>query len=140
GGRAGGGKRGAGGLAASGPGRQRAPPPIGFAKMERSGGEGAAAPSIASAEPGAPTRFQVFSLDGQGTAPAVLNPDAAEMLSGLRGRQFYLVVEAGGPVRDARVGGSKARSPRRSQPPAAPQNSSPPPSGSNLPFQTGAPH
>jgi hypothetical protein len=82
--------------------------------LEYSGGEGASAPSIASAEPGAPARLVIMALDGEGNAPAVVSPGAPESLSGLRGRQYFLLVEAGGRVREARLDGK--RPPRAARP------------------------
>jgi hypothetical protein len=89
-----------------------AAPPRASKILERSGGEGAAAPSTASAEPGAPARLVIQALDGEGNAPAVLSPDASEMLAGLRGRQYSLLVEAGGRVREARLDGKRPRGAR----------------------------
>jgi hypothetical protein len=74
---------------------------------EGSGGEGAAAPSIASREPGAPAHLVVVSLDGQGNAPEIVTAGAAELLSDLKGRQYFLLVEASGRVRDARTNGKE---------------------------------
>jgi len=67
------------------------------------GGEGSHVSSLASAEPGAPARLVIQALDGEGEAPYVLNPDAAETLSELRGRRYLLLVEASGRVREARL-------------------------------------
>ncbi len=80
--------------------------------LERSGGEGALAPSTASAEPGAPVRLVIQALDGEGNIPAVSSPDASETLAGLRGHQYFLLVEAGGRVREARPDGKKPRGAR----------------------------
>lgn len=70
---------------------------------DAAGGEGARTTSEASPEPGAPARLVVVPLDGQGNAPVIVSSGAAELLSDLRGRQFLLLVEAGGRVRDARA-------------------------------------
>ncbi len=71
-------------------------------KAEPSGGEGAQSAAAASAEPGAPARLLLTSLDGQGGAPEIITPGAAELLADLRGRQYFLLVEASGRVREAR--------------------------------------
>lgn len=72
---------------------------------ESPGGEGAAAAVAASPEPGSPAHPILVSLDGQGTAPEITTPGAAELLADLRGRQFFLLVEASGRVREARADG-----------------------------------
>jgi hypothetical protein len=69
---------------------------------ESPGGEGAAAATSASAEPGAPARPVLVALDGQGTAPQIITPGAAEVLADLRGRRYFLLVEASGRVLEAR--------------------------------------
>ena len=75
----------------------------GFARnREHVGGEGAAASSAASPEPGAPARLVVLPLDGEGTVPEVISPDAADLLVPLRGKRYVLLVEAGGRVREAK--------------------------------------
>ena len=74
---------------------------------ESPGGEGAPAAAAASAEPGPPAHPILVSLDGQGSAPEILTPGAAELLADLRGRQFFLLVEASGRVREARADGGK---------------------------------
>jgi hypothetical protein len=74
---------------------------------ESSGGEGAATSSVASPEPGAPARLVIVSLDGQGNAPEIVSAGAAELLSDLRGRQYFLLVEASGRVREARTNGKE---------------------------------
>jgi hypothetical protein len=74
---------------------------------EGSGGEGAATSSVASPEPGAPARLVIVSLDGQGNAPEIVSAGAAELLSDLRGRQYFLLVEASGRVREARTNGKE---------------------------------
>jgi anti-sigma factor RsiW len=87
--------------------RQRSMVPQRSKSLEKSGGEGAAVSSMASAEPGAPARLVVLSVDGEGNPPAVVSPGAAEALAGLRGQRFSLLVEAGGRVREAhRDGGT----------------------------------
>jgi hypothetical protein len=74
---------------------------------EGSGGEGATTSSVASLEPGAPARLVIVSLDGQGNAPEIVSAGAAELLSDLRGRQYFLLVEASGRVREARTSGKE---------------------------------
>ncbi len=74
---------------------------------EGPGGEGAATSSVASPEPGAPARLVIVSLDGQGNAPEIVSAGAAELLSDLRGRQYFLLVEASGRVREARTNGKE---------------------------------
>ena len=74
---------------------------------ERAGGEGAATSSAASPEPGAPARLVLVSLDGQGDAPEIVSAGVAELLSDLRGRQYFLLVEASGRVREARPNGKE---------------------------------
>ena len=66
----------------------------------------------ASAEPGLPAHPILIALDGQGTAPAIITPGAAELLADLRGRQFFLLVEASGHVLEARPDGRKRQSAR----------------------------
>jgi hypothetical protein len=79
---------------------------------EHSGGEGALSATAASAEPGSPARPFLIALDGQGSAPEIITPGAAELLADLRGRQYFLLVEASGRVREARPDGKK-RQPAR---------------------------
>jgi len=79
---------------------------------EHSGGEGALSATAASAEPGSPARPILIALDGQGSAPEIITPGAAELLADLRGRQYFLLVEASGRVREARPDGKK-RQPAR---------------------------
>ncbi len=79
---------------------------------EPSGGEGALSATAASAEPGSPARPYLIALDGQGSAPQIISPGAAELLANLRGRQYVLMVEASGRVREARPDGKK-RQPAR---------------------------
>ena len=124
-----------GDVADSGSLRQRDAAPQAFA-MERSGGEGAAAPSTASAEPGPAARLVILPLDGQGNAPEVLNPDAGEILSGLRGRRYSLLVEAGGRIREARLeeAGPRGTRPRGR---ASVQSVSAPPAVWSLRFKPG---
>lgn len=74
---------------------------------ESPGGEGAATAAPASAEPGSPAHPILVSLDGQGSAPEIITPGAAELLADLRGRQFFLLVAASGRVREARADGKK---------------------------------
>jgi hypothetical protein len=75
---------------------------------EGSGGDGAATSSVASLEPGAPARLVIVALDGQGNAPEIVSAGAAELLSDLRGRQYFLLVEASGRVREARTNGKES--------------------------------
>lgn len=95
--------------------------------LERSGGEGALAPSTASAEPGASARLVIQALDGEGSAPAVASPGASETLAGLRGHQYFLLVEAGGRVREARPDGKKPRGARTRAKESVQSDSAPPP-------------
>ena len=74
---------------------------------ERPGGEGAAAAAAASAEPGSPAHPVLVALDGQGLAPEIITPGAAELLADLRGHQYFLLVEASGHVREASPNGGK---------------------------------
>jgi hypothetical protein len=69
---------------------------------ESPGGEAGAAAATASAEPGSPARPVLVALDGQGTAPEIISPGAAEILADLRGRRYFLLVEASGRVIEAR--------------------------------------
>jgi len=82
-----------------------APPPLRSA--EPLGGEGALSATAASAEPGSPARPLLIVLDGQGSPPQIITPGAAELLADLRGRQYFLLVEANGHVREARPNGKK---------------------------------
>jgi hypothetical protein len=104
--------------------------------LERSGGEGALAPSTASVEPGAPARLVIQALDGEGSVPAVASPDASEMLAGLRGHHYFLLVEAGGRVREARPEGKKSPG-TRSRARESVQSESAPPPVWNLRFMPG---
>src|SRR5262249_48837684 len=70
-----------------------------------------------SAEPGRPARLVIQALDGEGNVPDVLNADAGEMLSELRGRRYTLLVEASGRVREARL--DQPRPPAMASRPAA---------------------
>ena len=79
------------------------PPPRWRARAEAPGGEGGATSSLASAEPGRPARLIIQPLDGEGSVPQVLNANAGEMLSELRGQRYTLLVEASGRVREARL-------------------------------------
>lgn len=84
--------------------RQRdAAAPMASRAAEAPGGEGGLASSLASAEPGAPARLVIQALDGEGNVPEVLNADAGEKLSELRGRRYTLLIEASGRVREARM-------------------------------------
>ncbi len=84
-------------------------------RIEGAGGEGAAAASAASAEPGSPALPVLVPLDGEGRAPEIITPRAAELLADLRGRQFVLLVEAGGRVLEARPDGRKLAKTRAAQ-------------------------
>ena len=104
--------------------------------LERPGGEGAASASAASAEPGAPARLVILPLDGGGNAPAIISPGASEALADLRGREYFLLVEAAGRVREARLDGKGLRHARpRSK--ESLESSSAPPSVRNLRFTPG---
>lgn len=88
-----------------------APSPL-LRSAEHSGGEGALSATAASAEPGSPARPLLIALDGQGSPPEIITPGAAKLLADLRGRQYFLLVEASGRVREARPDGNK-RQPAR---------------------------
>ena len=76
---------------------------------ESPGGEGVAA-GAPSVEPGSPARPVLVPLDGEGVAPEIITPGAAELLADLRGHQYFLLVEASGRVREARTdGGNRAK-------------------------------
>jgi hypothetical protein len=107
---------------------QREGAPLGFARnTDRPGGEGAAAPSIASAEIAAPARLVILPLDGEGNPPDVLNPDASELLAGLRGRQYVLLIEAAGRVREARLDSPASRGARARAKASVESAAAPPP-------------
>jgi hypothetical protein len=73
---------------------------------ESPGGEGAAA-GAPSVEFGSPARPVLVPLDGEGVAPEIITPGAAELLAELRGHQYFLLVESSGRVREARPDGGK---------------------------------
>jgi hypothetical protein len=75
---------------------------------EGSGGEGAVTSSAASPEPGSPARLVIVSLDGQGNAPEIVSGGAKESLADLRGRQYFLIIEASGRVREASTSSGKS--------------------------------
>jgi hypothetical protein len=104
-------------------------------KPEIAGGEGAATSSAASSEPGPPARLVLVSLDGAGDAPEIVSAGAAERLSDLRGRQFILIVEASGRVREARVEGRRERFQKRNVTRDAAEIAAAPPSVSGLRFR-----
>lgn len=83
--------------------------PLLLRKAEPLGGEGGLSAAAASAEPGAPARLVLTSLDGQGGAPEIITPGASELLADLRGRQYFLLVEASGHVREVRPDGKRER-------------------------------
>ena len=60
------------------------------------GGEGRAA---GSAEGSPSVRLTIQAIDGQGTAPDLVDSPSDERLAALRGREFVLLVESGGRVR-----------------------------------------
>lgn len=66
---------------------------------EPSGGEGAVAGSVVSAEAPA-TRLVILAADGEGSVPALVPGAALELLAGERGREFLLIVETQGRVRE----------------------------------------
>ncbi len=101
---------------------------------EASGGEGAATSSAASPEPGAPARLVIVSLDGQGDAPEILSAGAAELLADLKGRQYFLLVEASGRVREARTN-VKERLQKRARGKDAVEGAAAPPSVWGLRFR-----
>ena len=78
-----------------------------LSSAERPGGEGAAAANAASAEPGSPAHPVLIALDGQGRAPEIITPGAAELMADLRGHQYLLLVDASGRVREASPNGGK---------------------------------
>ena len=73
---------------------------------EVAGGEGAAG-AVTAPEDASSPRLLVYPADGGGTAPAIATPGAAQLLAAERGREYFLLVEAGGKVRDARPSGAK---------------------------------
>jgi hypothetical protein len=83
--------------------KEAAAAPMAGRVAEAPGGEGGSMSSLASAEPGRPARLIIQALDGEGNVPEVLNANAGEMLSELRGRRYTLLVEASGRVREARL-------------------------------------
>ena len=98
--------------------------------QDRAGGEGAA--GLAAPPSDIPAaRLAVVVVDQAGTAPAILTPDAAVLLSGERGRQYLLLVGSDGRVREARQ--SDSRKGFASEPEAAQA----PPSVWNLRFAPG---
>ena len=105
-------------------------------KLESAGGEGAATSSAASAEPGPPARLVVVSLDGEGSAPEIVSAGAAERLSDLRGRQYFLIVEASGRVREARTEGKQDRLQKRNRADAV-EIAAAPPAVRSLRFRPG---
>lgn len=117
------------------PGIEEAAPAGTLKKVEGAGGEGAATSSAASAEPGPPARLVVVSLDGEGSAPEIISADAAERLSDLRGRQYILIVEASGRVREARVEGRRERLQKRNAPADRVEAAAAPPSVRGLRFR-----
>jgi len=73
---------------------------------EPSGGEGAVARSMLSAE-APPPRLVILPADGEGSVPALLPGASLEQLAGERGREFLLVVETQGRVREVRPADSE---------------------------------
>ena len=73
---------------------------------EVAGGEGAAG-AVTAPEDASSPRLLVYPADGGGSAPAIATPGAAQLLAAERGREYFLLVEAGGKVRDARPTGAK---------------------------------
>lgn len=65
---------------------------------EAAGGESGAANAMDSIA--APPRLSVSALDGQGAAPALMSLPSDERFAPLRGKEFVLVVETQGRVRD----------------------------------------
>jgi hypothetical protein len=104
-------------------------------KLESAGGEGAATSSAASAEPGPPARLVLVSLDGEGNAPAIVSAGAAERLSDLRGRQYFLIVEASGRVRDAKAESRQERFQKRNKARDAVEIAAAPPAVRSLRFR-----
>jgi hypothetical protein len=106
-------------------------------KLESAGGEGAATSSAASAEPGPPARLVLVSLDGEGNAPEIVSAGAAERLSDLRGRQYFLIVEASGRVREARAESRQERLQKRNMARDAVEIAAAPPAVRSLRFRPG---
>jgi len=105
---------------------EEAAPAGALRKLESAGGEGAAMSSAAAAEPGPPARLLVVALDGEGNAPEIVSAGAAERLSDLRGRQYFLIVEASGRVREARAESRQERLRKRNRTTGAVEISAPP--------------
>jgi hypothetical protein len=106
-------------------------------KLESAGGEGAATSSAASAEPASPARLVLVSLDGAGSAPEIVSAGAAERLADLRGRQYYLIVEASGRVREARAESRQERFQKRNKVRDAVEIAAAPPAVRSLRFRPG---
>ena len=104
-------------------------------KPDSAGGEGAATSSSASAEPGPPARLVLVSLDGKGDAPEIISKGAAELLSELRGQQYFMIVEASGRVREAKPESRKERLQKRNIARDAAEIASAPPSVLSLRFR-----
>jgi hypothetical protein len=118
------------------PARIDEPAPAGVLRRpESAGGEGAATSSAASSEPGPPARVVLVSLDGAGDAPEIVSAGAAERLSDLRGRQYFLLVEASGRVREARADGRRERLQKRNMARDAAEVAAAPPSVWSLRFR-----
>jgi hypothetical protein len=103
--------------------------------LEGPGGEGSATSSAASREPGAPARLVIVPVDGQGNAPEIVSAGAAELLSDLRGRQYFLLVEASGRVREASAIGGKSLQKRARAKDAQETGTAAPPSVRGLRFR-----
>jgi hypothetical protein len=119
------------------PGIEASAPSGRLRKSEAAGGEGAPAPSAASAEPGPPARLVVVSLDGEGGAPEIVGAGAAERLSDLRGHRYVLIVEASGRVREARAEGRQERVQKRAMAKDAVEVPAAPPAIRSLRFRAG---
>lgn len=87
---------------------------------EPSGGEAAvsaASPSVVSETAEVALRLTVQALDSQGPAPALVSHPPDAQLSGLRGREFVLTIEAQGRVRAVQPStGNGLVSPTKAQP------------------------
>ncbi|HTD52161.1 MAG TPA: zf-HC2 domain-containing protein [Thermoanaerobaculia bacterium] len=91
--------------AAAAPGRGAAPPPAVVAGRvgERAGGEGGNLVDGVSDSSAARPSLKIVAGDDWGSVPVVVNAADVDLPPDLRGREFVLVVEASGRVRDVRA-------------------------------------
>ncbi len=76
----------------------------GFAQQlqERAGGEGSATSKLATDSVSPAPRLELTAIDGAGSVPALTNAEGIEVPAELKGREFVLVVDASGRVREVR--------------------------------------